>query len=51
MNITINLDSELEALLRDKAVQQGKDVSAIATELLTRILAWKKKDLAEEKVQ
>lgn len=47
MNITITLDSELETRLRVKAAQQGKDIGAIAAELLTSVLAWEEEDLTE----
>ncbi len=40
MTIVVNLSPELEALLRDKAAQKGKDVSLVASELLTNVLEW-----------
>ncbi|MGD1702650.1 hypothetical protein [Dapis sp. BLCC M229] len=40
MSITINLTPELEARLREKATQQGQDISLVVTELLARVLEW-----------
>jgi predicted transcriptional regulator len=40
MSILISLSPEIEAQLREKAAQQGQDVSIVAAELLTQILAW-----------
>ena len=44
MAIAISLTPELEARLRDKAAQQGKDISLVAAELLTNILDWELED-------
>lgn len=44
MAIVINLSSKLEALLRDKAVQQGQDIDLVASELLASILEWETQD-------
>ncbi|GFE68074.1 hypothetical protein [Chroococcus sp. FPU101] len=47
MAIIVNLSSEIEAQLRDKAAHQGKDISLVAAELLTRILEWEATDYQE----
>lgn len=47
MSIVVTLSPELEALLRDKAAQQGQDVSFVAAELLASILEWEKQDSVE----
>ncbi|WP_341529760.1 hypothetical protein WKK05_10815 [Nostoc sp. UHCC 0302] len=44
MSIVISLSPELEAQLRQKATQQGQDVSLVAAELITRILEWESQD-------
>ncbi len=44
MTIMVNLSPEVEALLRDKASQQGQDISSVASELLTSLLEWEVKD-------
>lgn len=38
MPIVVTLSPELEALLRDRAAQQGQDVSLIASQLLASVL-------------
>ena len=45
MAIVVTLSPELEALLHDLAAQRGQDVSFVASELLTSVLEWEKKDL------
>ena len=50
MTIVVNLSSELEALLRDKAAQRGQDVSLVASELLASVLEWEVQD-SEEAIQ
>ncbi|BAY35288.1 hypothetical protein NIES2107_72000 (plasmid) [Nostoc carneum NIES-2107] len=45
MSIVISLSPEVEAQLREKAAQQGQDVSLVAAELLTRMLEWELQDL------
>ncbi|MBI4784122.1 MAG: hypothetical protein HY785_22820 [Oscillatoriophycideae cyanobacterium NC_groundwater_1537_Pr4_S-0.65um_50_18] len=50
MTIVVTLSPELEALLRDRAVQRGKDVSFIASELLASALEWEVQD-SEEAIQ
>ncbi|MBD2525271.1 hypothetical protein [Nostoc sp. FACHB-133] len=40
MPIVIILSPELEALLRNKAARQDRDVSLVASELLTSVLEW-----------
>ncbi len=47
MPIVVTLSPELEALLRQRADQQGQDVSLVASELLARILQWEKQDYEE----
>lgn len=47
MSIIISLTSEVEAQLREKAAQQGQDVSLVAAELLARILEWELEDSEE----
>jgi predicted transcriptional regulator len=47
MSIVISLSPEVEARLRDKAAQQGQDVSIVAAELLTCILDWELQDSEE----
>ncbi|AFY50996.1 hypothetical protein Nos7524_5273 [Nostoc sp. PCC 7524] len=44
MAIVVSLSPELEARLREKAAQQGQDVSLVATELLESILEWELQD-------
>ncbi len=44
MSITINLTPELEARLREKATQQGQDISLVVTELLAKVLEWETAD-------
>ncbi len=47
MSIVISLSPEVEAQLREKATQQGQDVSILAAELLSRILEWELQDSEE----
>jgi predicted transcriptional regulator len=47
MSIVISLSPEVEAQLREKAAQQGQDVSLVAAELLARILEWELQDTEE----
>jgi predicted DNA-binding protein len=44
MAIAISLTPELEARLREKAAQQGKNISLVAAELLKNILDWELED-------
>ncbi len=44
MSIIISLSPEMEAQLREKAIQQGQDVSIVAAQLLSQILEWELKD-------
>lgn len=44
MTIVVSLSPELEARLRQKAVQQGQDISLLAAELLTTVLEWEIQD-------
>jgi predicted transcriptional regulator len=45
--IVVTLSPELEALLRDRAAQQGQDVGLVASELLASVLGWEEKDSEE----
>jgi predicted transcriptional regulator len=47
MTIVVTLSPELEALLRDRAVQLGQDVSLVASELLASALEWERQDSEE----
>jgi predicted transcriptional regulator len=47
MNIVISLSPEVEAQLRKKAAQQGKDVNLVAAELIANVLEWETQDLQE----
>ncbi|MFB2937752.1 hypothetical protein ACE1B6_21090 [Aerosakkonemataceae cyanobacterium BLCC-F154] len=47
MSIFISLSPEVEAQLREKAAQQGQDISLVAAQLLTQILAWELQDSQE----
>ena len=40
MSIVVNLAPEVEARLREKAAQQGRDVALVAAELLAGVLEW-----------
>ncbi|MEA5550315.1 hypothetical protein VB713_04835 [Anabaena cylindrica UHCC 0172] len=44
MAIVVSLSPELEARLREKAAQQGQDISFVAAELLENILDWESQD-------
>ncbi|MEH2394563.1 MAG: hypothetical protein V7K21_23880 [Nostoc sp.] len=45
MAIVVSLSPELEARLREKAAQQGQDVSFVAAQLLEAVLEWDVQDL------
>jgi predicted transcriptional regulator len=47
MSIVISLSPEIEAQLREKAIQQGQDVSVVATQLLSQVLEWELHDSTE----
>ena len=47
MSIVINLTPELEVRLREKATQQGRDISLVVSELLARVLDWETTDTEE----
>jgi hypothetical protein len=47
MTIVVTLRPELEALLRDKATQQGQDIGFVASELLASVLEWEARDVKE----
>ncbi|MEA5471641.1 hypothetical protein [Spirulina sp. 06S082] len=40
MTIVLNLSLEVEAKLKEEATRQGKEISVIASELLTKVLEW-----------
>ncbi len=44
MAIVVSLSPELEARLREKAAQQGQDVSLVAAQLLETFLEWEEQD-------
>lgn len=44
MAIVVSLSPELEAQLREKAAQQGQDVSFVAAKLLEAVLEWEVED-------
>lgn len=50
MPIVVTLNPELEALLQDKAVRQGQDISLVASQLLANVLQWEEQD-SEEAIQ
>ena len=47
MSIIISLSPEIEAQLREKAIQQGQNVSLVAAQLLSQILDWELQDSTE----
>ena len=47
MSIVISLSPEIEAQLREKAIQQGQDISVVATQLLSQVLEWELQDSTE----
>ncbi|MBD2005214.1 MULTISPECIES: hypothetical protein [Cyanophyceae] len=47
MSIVISLSPEVEAQLREKAAQQGQDISVVAAQLLAQILEWELQDSQE----
>ncbi|OCR01477.1 hypothetical protein BCD67_18440 [Oscillatoriales cyanobacterium USR001] len=47
MTIVVTLSPELEALLLDKAAQQGQDISFVVSELLSTVLEWETQDSEE----
>ncbi len=47
MSIVIDLSPEVEARLRDKALQRGQDMNLMVAELLQVVLTWEEEDLAE----
>jgi hypothetical protein len=52
MTILVKLTPELEEILRDRAHNQGQDVTIVASELLTQVLLTDKKRWAEtEEIQ
>ena len=47
MGIVVTLSLEAEARLREKAEQQGRDISAVASELLASVLESEMQDTEE----
>ncbi len=47
MTITINLSPDLETKLQDKALQEGKEINQVITELLTTLIEWEIEDSKE----
>ena len=47
MTITIDLDPEVLARLRDKAAREGEDSAAVAARLLAEALEWEAQDQRE----
>lgn len=47
MSIVLNLSPEVEARLREKAAQQGRDVSLVAAELLVNVLEWEAQEIEQ----
>lgn len=47
MSIVISLSPEIEAQLREKAIQQGQDISVVVTQLLSQVLEWELQDSTE----
>ena len=45
MAIILNLSSEIEARLHEEATRQGRDIAAVATDLLVKVLDWEAQDL------
>ncbi len=44
MSIMISLSPEMEARLREKAIEEQQDINVVATDLLARILGWELED-------
>lgn len=47
MTITLNLSPDLEAKLQNKALQEGKEINQVITELLTNLIDWEIEDSKE----
>lgn len=47
MSIVVDLSPEVEARLRDKALQRGQDMNLMVAELLQVVLTWEEEDLVE----
>lgn len=47
MAIVLHLSSEAETKLKEKATQQGKEISVVASELLTKVLEWEAWDMED----
>ena len=47
MPIVVNLSPEIEALLHEKALRHGQDISFVASELLSNLLKWEEQDSKE----
>ncbi len=50
MSIMINLNPKTEALLRERAAQQGQEIHFVASQLLADVLQWEEQE-AQEAVQ
>jgi predicted transcriptional regulator len=47
MTITINLSPEIETQLIEQATKQGKDISVMVTEIITRVMELESQDYQE----
>ena len=47
MTITLDLEPEMEARLRDKAERQGQDAGAVVKALIAEALEWEAQEKAE----
>ncbi|MEM9538307.1 MAG: hypothetical protein AAGA60_02225 [Cyanobacteria bacterium P01_E01_bin.42] len=47
MAIVLNLSSETEAKLKEEANRQGREISVVASELLTKVLEWEAWDMED----
>lgn len=47
MVLIVSLRPEIEAQLQAKAANQGQDINALATELITQLLEWEQQDTEE----
>jgi predicted transcriptional regulator len=53
MSIVVTLSPELEALLCERAAQQGQEIDLVVSEMLASVLEWEKEDseLAIQEIQ
>ena len=47
MTITLNLEPDMEAYLREKAIREGQETEAVAQALLAWAMDWEAQDQAE----